>query len=186
MIHASAVQEINWHMWLYYFSNFNEGMLGVYDLSNPELDLTAEYATRLEYLFYQLYRTMLSWIELGTHLPEKSIHAQPETPDCRRENGNIPKSAAICLVQCFKPFMTSRKLRPQFKKYIAEIVFRHLRGLRGHQAYYHVLSSCLLGRGDFRPNKEYGDEMVVAFAEIDHVIRFDLEEFEAELHAAFP
>jgi hypothetical protein len=46
MVTAAEYQGIQWHMWLYYFPHFIEGLVKIYDTSDENIDLSDEWPTR--------------------------------------------------------------------------------------------------------------------------------------------
>jgi hypothetical protein len=69
MVSSALHQGITWHMWLYYFPHFIEGMLNNYNPESRLIDRNAEWPTKYEYLMYSIIATLCHWTGIIKDLP---------------------------------------------------------------------------------------------------------------------
>lgn len=123
MIREAFVNNIPWHMWLYYYNSFLRGILKNLD-PEPEVDLKNEFPTRYHFLIYTMISQLTDWIGF---IHEEDIDLGSENiklmrVNCEHENNNIIKSSMICLGGCLGEIILAKNLHYEFKKYIFEVV----------------------------------------------------------------
>ncbi|MEZ5653739.1 MAG: hypothetical protein R3E87_24670 [Burkholderiaceae bacterium] len=124
MICEALHQDIEWHMWLYYFPEFAKRIARNIDPSAKHVDESAEFPTRYHYLLYELISCLCDWATGALHIPATQKNAIIEDENPTHENGNIPKSAMLALGLIVKEILTLDKYEQSFRIYILEIVFR--------------------------------------------------------------
>lgn len=191
MVNAAEHQGIQWHMWLYYFPYFIEGLISIYDASDKNIDQNAEWPTRASYLIYQIFSAITGWIETVTVLPESSPHLAPENQNLTHENGNIPKSASLALGSCLETLLTADCVSERFKNYIHEMVMstiRHMskKGPVGQQRA--ILIQAIIQGGPHLDHaaEGYGDALREMWDATDHTIRADIHDYRNKLWKAYP
>lgn len=191
MVTAALYQGIQWHMWLYYFPHFLEGLLKIYDASDESIDPTVEWPTRASYLIYELFSVMTGWIEAVEDIPNNSPHLTPDHDNLAHENGNIPKSAILALASCLESLLTADSVDERFKKSIHGVVMGALRrlshaGVAGrHRAI--LIKAIVQGGGQLHTAVAgYGDTLKRLWCETDHVVRGDIRGYDTKLWQAYP
>jgi len=127
MVSAALVQNIEWHMWLWYFNHFTEILIDNMDIHTPEVDPNAEWPTVGYYLIYEMFSAMTNWIRLVEYLPADQANIVMCNTRFDHENGNIPKSAIMVMALCFRKLLLSENVHPHFKRYIKDILLRLLK-----------------------------------------------------------
>lgn len=124
MVSEALYQNINWHMWLSYYTFFTQQIVENYSLEDPTVDPHAEWPTPYSYILYQMISSMRGWIQALEVVPldQENVVLESTTPN--HENENIPKCAIIALCDCAKKILLSNEISETFKDYILDIVFR--------------------------------------------------------------
>lgn len=185
MVTAAAHQGVRWHMWLYYFPSIVAEIVDLYDESTPAVDPSDEFPTRSARLLYEAIGALGDWVTLIDDLPENSPHRKIQ-PGYHGDNSNIPVSAAMALGGCMVSIAMSDKLNEKFVVYMHECVMRDIRGLRrdGIQGTMRTyLIQCLVRGGQRRPGVDYKHRLVTLFGMADHVLRAELDDYQAALEA---
>ena len=125
MVRQALIQNIQWHMWLYYFYHFTEEILKNVD-REAEIDLNTEWPTPYHYLIYQLFSILEDWVRtvVDYDLSIEQENVKLERAGATHENGNIIKSAMLCYGNCLNKLFCSPKINDKFKTYIADMAFR--------------------------------------------------------------
>lgn len=162
MIHEAIVNNVEWHMWLFYFANFTEyiteNIKYVDDLNDRE------YENMYEYYLYLIFATYIRWIKfIGEEKVDYKI--QLRKPDHEFENDNIVKSSIISLAQSMR-IIAASSVRDMFKKYLFDMVINLYLNLKAHRKsfmnqYANVLISCIKNeiKGRTRLNQKMLDLM---------------------------
>lgn len=175
MVYAAAHADIPYHMWLYYFRDFTRELVDVYDTTDPAVDTNAEHPVNASYLIWQVLSTISDWTTLRRKVSHSRNHEFVINPDSTNENSNIPKSAAICLADCLETIITSNQVDQTFKVYCTEIVMRVLSQCE-EGFFRRAFVCCLLGENGYGDKAQYLRELSYLVANIDHVIRFRIED----------
>jgi len=185
MIIESMHQGIHWHMWLYYFSTFVRKILDKLEPS-PNVDLSSEWPTPFHYILYHIVSIMLDWLDEYSNVDDKS-QLQMENENLCHDNGSIPKSAVLALGNIVFMIISSSSVSERFKTYILEMVLRHLRDKNhddNQETLNRVLMKSILMNGFHNKlDCEYVEVFQQIYQGVDHVIRFELEEFNALLES---
>jgi len=189
MVTAAACQDIQWHMWLYYYPHFLRRIVAIYDDSGDDIDRTDEWPTRASYLMYVLFDTLLEWVKIARKLPGNSSQLQIGNDRPEHQNNNIPKSAAIALGSCFGILLQADNVGKEFRLYILDLVLRRIRdfetkGVEGRLR--KILINSIIERGPLGPEAGYGERLSALWEEIDHILRIDLKDFQTALRTAYP
>ena len=153
MVSCALMQNIRWHMWLYYFRDFaNEALSNL----NPDAkaDMSAEFPTLYHRFLYEIVACLCGWIScVDRKVPVTQENAAVEHTNPAYENENIVKSSMLCLGDVTKQIMLSDKVRLNFKYYIMEIVFRQcLKLMRNPKTSKHgeaLLNAVICGGSDY-------------------------------------
>ena len=185
MIIESMHNGIHWHMWLYYFPTFVRKILNKLNPSE-DVDLNAEWPTPFHYILYHIVSVMLDWLDEYSYVTDKS-QLRMENENLCHDNGSIPKSAVLGLGNIVFMVVSSPIVSLRFKTCILEMVCRHFRDNAHddeHKSLNRVLMKSILRNG-FHNKLDCGylDILCDCYQDIDHVIRFELEEFNALLEA---
>jgi len=186
MILESMHQGIRWHMWLYYFPTFTKKILAKLNPSE-EVDLEREWPTPFYYLLYQIVKVMLNWLEEYSHVENKQA-IEIDNENLTHDNGSIPKSTTLALGNILYELVSSDSITNKFKVYIFEIVARHIRDL-SHDPHQERLNRLLMKSIVYngfhnQTNQKYIHQLRSIYEQIDHLLRFELEEFNELLNNA--
>ncbi len=189
MVHAAMYQGIKWHMWLYYSGHICRALVGIYDSSrSSQIDQFAEWPTRCSYLLYELFSDLTDWIRGAEDLKPGEHHLDVESDEVTHDNGNIPKSAALCLGDCMRTLFLAANVPWKFKKYISDMVFRRISEMRESGPVAIIRRSAIksiAAGGVLGPDGGYGAALQRALESVDHFVREDLADLGAELKRVY-
>lgn len=198
MVTAAAYQGVRWHMWLYYFPLFVERLEELYDTSSdPMVNTSDEFPTRSARLIYDVVSTLRRWVLLAPKLPTDSPHTRSEIfSHCQSrgwdswasDNENIPVSAAITLGSCMGTIAMSKRLDDKFAGYMHEVVLRAIKDLGRDSEVGHLRSfliQSIVHGGQSQRNHDYGRRLANLLPMADHVLRGNVDDYEAALKAAY-
>jgi hypothetical protein len=189
MVTAAEYQGVRWHMWLYYFRDFIDQIVALYDASGPDIDPNVERPTRASYLIYEVFYALLKWITAVKYLPHDSPHLILENDEVAHENGSIPKSAILALGMCFGKLVLAPSVGQRFKQYIHDVVMEGMRDLSktGVEGRLRALLIMTIVQGGLsEPTQDYGEELKRLFGATDHVAKAELDDYRVALDQAFP
>ena len=124
MVTSALYQNIQWHMWLYYFPYFVERIERNLAPNEKLVDLNDEWPTKYHYALYEITSCLCKWITAVDHISLNQENIALETTSAAHENGNIPKSSMLALGQIVKLILTSNRVSCRFKKYITDMIYR--------------------------------------------------------------
>ncbi|PTV98367.1 hypothetical protein C8C76_11724 [Halanaerobium saccharolyticum] len=122
MIYNSILQEIDWHMWLYYYYYFVKEICINYN-PNKYVNLDDEFPTKYNYILYLLFSDVRDWIKSIEYLNEENNHAKIEIDRVEHQNDNIIISSIILLGRMLAELINNRKITKKFKEYMLSISF---------------------------------------------------------------
>lgn len=174
MVTSALYQNIQWHMWLYYFTHFVERIVRNLDPNEKLVDFHAEWPTKYHYALYEITDCLCKWASAVGHLPLDQDNVALETTSAHYENGNIPKSSMLALGQITKQILVTDALSDRFKKYIIDIVYRRyfeLRKVAATQPYADALMNSIQcgGFSMGETSYEYAQYLLDAFEEFDRI-----------------
>jgi hypothetical protein len=151
MVTAALVQNIQWHMWLWYFNHFTERLVDALDPHTSGMDEDAEWPTIGYFLIYEMFSAMANWIRLVEYLPPDQANVVLQNTRFAHENGNIPKSAILVMALCFRKVILSENVIPRFKRYLRDILLGLLKDINGRKslAEWSEMLVNALAAGDF-------------------------------------
>jgi len=122
MVLEAINQDYEWHMWLYYFRHFTDGICKNYRPVAKYVDLEAEFPTKYSYLLYEIISTLCGWVRTIEDLPaaQKNTVLKNLRPDT--ENGNPIKCSILCLAQCLRTVLITASIPKKFKDYLTGCV----------------------------------------------------------------
>ncbi len=123
MVSSALYQNIQWHMWLYYYPHFVESIVRNLNPDKSLVDPYDEWPTRYHYLLYEMVSCLVKWIKAVEHLPADQDNIVMESSSVSHENGNIPKSSILALGQIVKIILDSDSISIRFNKYILDNIF---------------------------------------------------------------
>jgi hypothetical protein len=153
MVTEALWQDVEWHMWLYYYPAFVDRILRNSDLTiDPLVRTDAEWPTRYCFLLYEIISNLRGWVRALEHLPLGQRNVRLVRDDLENENGNIPKSAILALGQCLQSIVVAESLPEKFRRYLLDVAFElyfWLRSTPGFERYAHVLALSLRDGGSW-------------------------------------
>ena len=170
-------------MWLYYLRHFARSLEAGYDSSGESIDREKEFPVRAARLLYELTQILCGWVELFERLPEDSIHRQ--FPQRRDSPGSIPHAAAITLADVLATVATSDRIDHGVALTLQIVVLRVIRGFHEdgaeHSQMRAWLIQALLDGGGSEDRNRYYNRLANLFADTDHMLRAEVEDYAAEL-----
>jgi len=174
MIKSALKQNIEWHMWLYYYdyfvdridrniSRFKKRDTGYYEWDSP-----------YHYLLYTCISNLCDYIRAIEKIPLEQKNVILKSSNLEHENGNIVKSSILCLMICIRKIILSNNISDDFKWYLVKIPFSVLFTLQRSEKlseYFKCFRNALIA-GDFIKNKddhEYKLELAKYARKIDRV-----------------
>ena len=160
MVSEAIDQNIQWHMWLYYFPYFTERICRNYHLDSQKVDQDTEFPTPYSLLLYEMISTLRNWIRKVRELPAGQDNAILKGVTLSHENGNPIKSSILALGECLRTILITENVPPRFKRDIGSIVlnlyfeFVRINTLTG---YSEVLRNILVVGGLFERHDESSD-----------------------------
>jgi hypothetical protein len=122
MVTEAFHSDIEWHMWLYYFDHFSERIIR--NLGEKKIDSDDRaYPTRYHFLLDVVVSTLCNWIEMVEVAKKGQKNATLERTSPDHENGNIPKSAILCLGSVIGKINGSDKINTEFKVRLVKQTF---------------------------------------------------------------
>ncbi|MEZ4819965.1 MAG: hypothetical protein R3A45_08740 [Bdellovibrionota bacterium] len=155
-------------MFLFYFDYFTDGIIRNIKPHNDTKN------TAYHQLLSAMVERLTDWAELLEHEKPNQKNTQLENTHASHQNGNIPKSALICLVSVVQKIAVSSKLNDKFKNEMFQYTF-HLYFMLNHfNADYAKTLAVLLKEGGTYLNSQiaqlYYEELHIALQEIDSIV----------------
>jgi len=175
MVSEALYQNIQWHMWLYYFPIIVERIERNYSPQGALVKEISEWPIKYSYLLYQVVSTMCSWVRALRDIPSSQDNVILKSQDTENENGNIPKSTILALCRCFRFILNSENISPEFKNYLLDSLFSlyfDIRVLEDYKGYAEVLKIALIQGGEYytgKNRKDYIEQIVIAFNSFDSI-----------------
>lgn len=157
------------HMWLSYLSSFVEQIVENYQPVGPDYNPRQEFPTRYSFLLYQIFETLRHWIRALRELPPEQENIQLGEIDAEYNQEHIPKATVRALALSLRKILTAERLEPDFKQYIANMVFQCYVDLRQHgpRPYADLLLYFLTWDGYGRYDAAYGRALAEALEDFD-------------------
>lgn len=152
MVSQALYKNIEWHMWLYYYRYFVEGIVKNHSTDDIYYDELDEWPTKYEYLIYQIFHNMCNWLKSLDDLDSEQDNIKLENTNLTINNGNIPVSAINAIGQCMKVLFDSTTIGQHFKYYIFTIIFNLYFDLRRNESLINhskVLAKAICYKFDF-------------------------------------
>ena len=170
MVSRSLYKNIKWHMWLYYYSYFVEGIVKNHRNDDPYYEEYAEWPTKYEYLLYEMFSNMSGWVRTLDTIPLDQSNVKIESTRLEHNNGNIPVSAIIVIGHCLKIIFESTTISMHFKTYILSKIFDLYFELRANKDLYQysiLLAKAILNKYEFVTGdlELYRSQVLEAFEE---------------------
>ncbi|MAF15291.1 MAG: hypothetical protein CMG93_04860 [Marinomonas sp.] len=174
MITSALYQNIQWHMWLYYFPHFVDRILRNLAPNEKLVDPYAEWPTKYHYALYEITSCLCKWIEAVDRIPLEQDNVVLKSTLANHENGNIPKSSMLALGQIVKQILVSDVVADRFKKYITDMVYRRyfeLRKVDATKPYAEALINCIRcgGFSMGQTSPDYTQYLLDAFDDFDRI-----------------
>jgi hypothetical protein len=175
MVSEALGQNIQWHMWLYYFTHITEGICRNYHLDPQKADPDAEFPTPYSFLLYEMISTLRNWIRQVQDLPAGQENAVLETAGLVHENGNPIKSSILAVGECLRTILITEDIPPRLKKYLGSIVLNlYFDFVRRDDLsrYAEVIRAVLVSGGLYERSHEdsgYLGEIILALVSNDNV-----------------
>ncbi len=130
MVTESIFQNIQWHMWLYYFPTFTEKICNNFAPKVSRDRLQYEFPTKYSLVLYRIISTHCDWINTIHDLPSNQENIQLVSTDCSGENGNLIKSSILSLSNCLHLISEVENIPENLKSSIFSRVFSQYFDLR--------------------------------------------------------
>lgn len=121
MVSAALHQDIEWHMWLYYFPHFTDALIEIYDATGPRVEADATYPTKAAFLLYELFDVLAGWVRFLRDHPNGQKNLVLKRADTNHENGNIVKSALLALGLCLKSLIEADNVGAPLKQSVFDL-----------------------------------------------------------------
>ena len=157
MVSKAIDQNIQWHMWLYYFTHITDRVCRNYHFDPQKVDPDAEFSTPYSFLLYEMMSTLRNWINMVRELPADQGNAVLGATSLSHENGNPIKSSILALGECLRTILITKNITLRLKRDIGSIVldlyfdFARCANLAG---YAEVLRNVLVVGGLFERHDE--------------------------------
>lgn len=122
MLSEAIHQNIQWHMWLYYFTYITDRICRNYRLDPQKTDPNDEFPTPYSFILYEIVTTLRNWIQKVKHLPDNQENAVLVNEGLEHENGNPIKSSILVIGECLRTILVTENLPPRLKNYLGSIV----------------------------------------------------------------
>ena len=175
MVSEALYQNIQWHMWLYYFPIIVERIERNYSPQGALIKEISEWPIKYSYLLYQVVSTMCGWVRALRDIPSSQDNVILKSQDTENENGNIPKSTILALCRCFRFILNSENISPEFKNFLLDILFSlyfDIRILEDYKGYAEVLKIALIQGGEYylgKNRESYIEQIIIAFNSFDSI-----------------
>ena len=181
MVSAAEYQDVNWHMWLYYFPHILERLLKIYSDDGRGVEVNDECPTRTAYIIHEMFRAMGDWIRAVRDLPEGSSQLMLDNERVDHENGNIPKSAILALGMCLRDLLLAGNVGDRFKGTVVDLVIRTIGNLPQNgprSGFRRVMIASIVQGGSHwsATDRAYGKELLAGYYALDHVLRERLDD----------
>lgn len=181
MVIEALYQNIEWHMWLYYFPSFVTKILRNLD-PDPTVDLSREWPTPYHYLLYELLSVLRNFVRAIEEIPVDQENIVLDNERVDHENDNIPKSAILAIGLIVKDIIMTDKLEDRFKSYLIKTVLRLLSELNTKEKlpYRRVLEKSILSGGFNigQNNQVYHQNLKLILNGVDDIIlRSEMNDF---------
>jgi len=124
LVRSALVQNVTWHMWLFYYSYFIEKIIRNMPAPIKLENYPLEWASRYHFSLYLIISNLCSWIKMINRLPANQENIHFESLQATHENGNIIKSSMVCLGEICRSILVSDKLNSKYKDYLMDMVYR--------------------------------------------------------------
>jgi hypothetical protein len=148
MVSEALYQNIQWHMWLYYFTYFTERICRNFKVLSHYYIEHAEFPNKYCLILYRIVSALRDWILAVDDIDPSQDNIKLQRIDSMHENGNIPKSSIIALTQCLENISSSKNIPNRQKEYYVDILISLYCDLKSSQKkhvgqYSDVIISCL-------------------------------------------
>jgi hypothetical protein len=121
MVKEALLQNINWHMFLYYFHYWTNEIVNKAHYDQDEWNRGYwEFPTKYTFLLYRIISYQLDWFQCAR---ENSLNIG--LAEDANTNGNILQSAAICLTRCLRSICECKELPDKFKRSLLTLWWDH-------------------------------------------------------------
>ncbi len=183
MVTSAARQDVPDHMWLMYMSVIVRELEAIHDVTDPRVDLAAEFPTLGNRLIYEATHNLRKWIRLVGDLPDDSSHLRPKNLH-GIDGPSIPYWAVKDCVNAMRTVVMSERLTDDFITGLLESYIRDVAALPRTGPVSHLRNMMIneLIHGD----PHYGgeslrDEITEYIKRVDHVVLFDAPDFREAL-----
>lgn len=133
MVKEALLQQVKWHMWLYYFRNWTKEMVEKVYYNPDEWERGYwEYPTRYAFLLYTMVDYQLGWFDCAL---ENGLNISLEKGDIDI-NANILQSTAVCLACCLRTICECDQLTDRFKRSLLALWWKRYFKLNGGRNNY--------------------------------------------------
>jgi len=152
MVSQALYKNVEWHMWLYYYRYFLEGIIKNHCNTDIYYDQYAEWPTKYEYLIYEIFLNMRNWVRSLDEINLEQENVQIGNGNLTMNNGSIPMSAMNAMGNSLKILFDSTTISNHFKYYIFSIIYDLYFDLRKDDnliEYSKILAKAIFNRFDY-------------------------------------
>jgi hypothetical protein len=186
MVSSAIAQGTRDHMWLFYYPAFAERLAKIYSPNGNGIDRNAEFPTRSARLLYELISHLTKWISSLPELPEESPHKTLPT-DRHAAYSIIPFAATVALGQSFAAILRTDRLDQNLLETLHSTIALMMRRLPKedrHSTLRQWVIRELISGGGYTLKDGHNKQLLGLLMNADHVLRFDLDDYEAALELA--
>ena len=188
MVSEALFQGIDWHMWLYYTTHMVKKIVRNYQpADDPLIAPDTTYRIWYSHLLYVIFSALRDWILAVREIPPDQSNVRLESTRADHENGNIPKSSILALVDCLRSVLSSEKLEEVLRNSLTDLVlgiYFEMRGTPQGDSYAQALIEAIRG-GGFGMRKVWtGVYRDSVLASIQRQDRFSYQRYISDLAAA--
>lgn len=123
MVSCALSQNIQWHMWLFYFHYFVQKIERNYNPSDPQIENDLEFPTRYDFLLYSIFDAQCDWLRDIEDLNCDQANISFTHFNFEFENQSIAKSTILSLSECLKIVILSERITEKQKKSVLHQIF---------------------------------------------------------------
>ncbi|MFH2201691.1 MAG: hypothetical protein ABIJ96_01105 [Elusimicrobiota bacterium] len=173
MLAEAIYQNIEWHMWLYYYPHFARRICRNVDFSNPDIDVDAEMPTKYLYLLHEMNWNLSRWVECLEDIPLSQSNSKLATSRPSHENGNPFKSSILALDQILHHIVRTKGMPQHFVHSQFDIVFYlyfDLLKIKGRANYAETIMNTMISGAGYvdRSSPDFLGTAIQAYCSHDH------------------
>jgi hypothetical protein len=187
MVRSSMRDEVEWHMWLFYFDILVGKLLQSMDTSHPDYRSNDEFPNLGYYLIYEILDAYGDWLRTIECCGENSPVVQIGSTAPVHDNGSILKSTILSIGNSIAHLL-KEEAEERFITYVLGMLMRTYRDLanrkNGGPRAQEALRRSIIAGGIYGLEPVHIARLGDCYADIDPLLRFETEDFGDALQAA--